>query len=173
MLEERRAEPDRDRELGRVEALRFARVSRRRIEILVCCRTLDQLPGGHRCRGLGPYLEQIYEISASGTRQQVERCEVQPVLSRRADAGLVVTKERDRPASWRGRDRLVACGRPPYPYATCKARGGTTRDAEQFAPRDAGGVRHRRTTVLTWLSGSDSPSTDCASLRTSLLVSLS
>ena len=50
---------------------------------------------------------------------------------------------------------------------------GTARDAEQRPARDAGRIGHRRTTALTWLSGSESPSTDAASLRTSLLVSLS
>ena len=111
--EQRGTEPDGQREPGRGQPDRLAGVVRR--GVLLAVHGADRagvLPGGHPPGGRGPGLQHLDQVLAA-VGGDVEGDEVQPVLRRGDDPGLVAAGERDgvvgpgpgrpRPARPRGR----------------------------------------------------------------------
>ena len=106
LLEQRRADAERDREPRRRQPDRLARVVGRRVRVVVG--RARRQSGGHQRRRLRPRPQQVGEILAR-VGDDVERREVQPILSGRGDARLVRPVERDRVA---GRRRVAVVGEP-------------------------------------------------------------
>lgn len=104
--EQRGTEADRQRQPGRFETQRLARVVRRGLGQAAVRPVADRVTGRHPLGGPGPLLEQRDEFGPV-LRGHVERGEVQPVLDGGGDSGLVRTVERHRRATVRGRDLCV------------------------------------------------------------------
>lgn len=152
--EQRGAEADRQRQPGRLEAQRLARVVRRGLGQAAVRPVADRVTGRHPLGGPGPLLEQLDEFGPV-LRRHVERGEVQPVLDGGGDSGLVRTVERHRRATVRGRDPRVVgadrgdgtagrhrteCESGAAPAEQCPPGGGAA-----GAPRRRGpGIRHPR-----------------------------
>ena len=155
VVEQRRPEADRDREVGRRRAVRLAGVGRRRRHVRAVAG--DQLPGGHRRGGLRPDLQQILQrglpLGERPVDGQVVRGERQARRRRRGDAGLGRAEERHRLRRRRGRRRshsdrrrLSLRRRSPHrrsqrrrartaPAAMCAGRHPTRRQSLKVRPR--------------------------------------
>jgi hypothetical protein len=129
VVEEARAEAERDGQLRRRQAEGLAGVHRRRRGNV---HLSDELSGGHPPGGPGPLAQQVAQV-ASPFGRDVKRGEVQPVLGRRRDPGLVDTVEPDASGAAR-----VAEGALELDPAERDARPHGPRARDQPSPREPG-----------------------------------
>ncbi len=170
-LEERRSEPEGEREPGGRQADRLAGVVGRYVVVAL---RRPHRPGRaslrHPRRRLGPRLQQRHELLA-GVGGDVEGREVQPVLGRRDDAGLVGAVERVGAGPRAGRAGVLAV---PGRLGADAEAGADTDRTEARADQGASGDRgHATTAAVSRDSGSDSALTASASSLTSARLSSS
>ena len=136
-VEERRPQAEGDREMRGRQPECLAGVLRGRERLVVG--VADRAPGGHALGRLRPLAQQPAQVVGAQALLDVEGGEVQTVLRRRGDAGLVAAVEGDR-LGGRGRGRVVgvalATEHEPAPGGggDAAARGGR----EQGPARQAG-----------------------------------
>jgi hypothetical protein len=132
LVEHRRAEAERDREVGRREPSRLARVLERRQRLGPG--VAEGASARHALRRGRPRPEQFAQVRATQAVGDVEGGEVQPVLRGGGDAGLVGSVEGDDLIAGVGRRRLVlAAERKPG----AAGRGGESAGAERGEQRAA------------------------------------
>jgi hypothetical protein len=173
MVEQRRSEPERDGQARRREAERLARVVRwcvigpaERAEFA------GVLAPGHPLRRQRPRGEELDELSAR-RRCHVERGEVQAVLRRCDNAGLVRSAKGDRPGA-AGECRgiaVVASRQRRRPERSGSSCGASEEAAARDLARGARSARHRTTAEVSFDRGSPSESTASASAFTWSAVS--
>lgn len=168
-VEQRGAEPEGERERGRGQPERLAGVVGRCVGVAVDgARRTDRETAREPACCVGPPAQHRGELGAV-RRDEVERDEVDAVLLRGRDAGLVPSLEGDRGRHGGAGGRLLAAqdrGGAETGDAKSGPAGG---EAEQPAAREA--VAHETTAEVSSDSGSDSASTCAASALTCAGVS--
>ena len=141
LLEQGRSEAEGQGQSGGGQPERLAGVSRRAV-VRQSCAAPDRRAGRHLGRRSGPGLQQGDQLGA-GVGGDVEGSEVQPVLGRGEDAGLVLAVEGVGRVA--GSARRVRLG-PPYresadagPDREC-SRAGDSEEPRRDTPEDCGSV---------------------------------
>jgi hypothetical protein len=119
IVEERRPQPEGHRQPGGRQAERLAGVGGRR-ELLAGV-VADEAPRGHPLGRARPLAQQVAQVARPQAVLHVERREVQPVLRRGRDAGLVLAVKRD---DLRSGVRSVVAGLAPEREPSAAGRGG-------------------------------------------------
>ena len=165
LVEQARAEPERDGQVCGRRAVRLAGVGRWRGRIVDVAR--HRLAGRHRRRRLGPRLEQRDQggpaLGDGAVRDEVVGRERQPCRRRRGDAGLVRAVERDH-----GPLALTAAGAVARSRRLSGAGGGDPREGRPAELQQPASVQcgHQPVTLAaTWDSGSARASTFWVSTR--------